>query len=272
MPNYNRFNISHFGFLLTIRKLLYFLFKINYQKLKELLLTLLKIPSVKISKSVFDFLNELKENNNRPWFNERKDRYLTIHSDMVTFADSLLEKMSHHDNIETMNGKQSLFRIYRDTRFSKNKQPYKNHWAGRMRRATKWLRGGYYYHIEPGGSFVAGGFWRPNSPDLKRIREELAADPDSFRKIINAPDFKTVFGELLGETVKTAPKGYSKDHPAIDLLRYKQFIVKHSFTDKEVLSADFADQMVDAFRHMRPFFDYMSDVLTTDSNGVPIED
>ena len=217
-------------------------------------------------------MKALRENNNRPWFNEHKDRYLAAHANMIAFADALIERMSHFDKIETMNGKQSLFRIYRDTRFSKNKQPYKNYFAGRMRRATKWLRGGYYYHLEPGASFVAGGFWRPNAPDLKRIREELAADPASLRNIISTPDFKKTFSALIGETVKTAPKGYKKDHPAIDLLRYKQFLVKHDFSDAEVLAPDFLEKAVDVFCHMRPFFDYMSDVLTTDSNGVPLED
>lgn len=227
---------------------------------------------MKIPATVFDFLNDLKENNNRPWFNEHKERYKENHTQMIAFADTLLEQMSHHDNIETMNGKQSLFRIYRDTRFSKDKQPYKNHWAGRMRRATKWLRGGYYYHIEPGASFLAGGFWRPNAPDLKRIREELAADPGTFRKIISTPAFEKTFGGLMGEQVKTAPKGYTKDHPAIDLLRYKQFIVRRAFTDEEVLSDQFIEKMVAAFSEMRPFFDFMSEVLTTDSNGVPLDD
>lgn len=230
------------------------------------------MKAVSIPKSTLNFIKELQKNNNRPWFTENKALYQAEHAHMVAFAEALIDEMSHHDQLVPMSGKQSLFRIYRDVRFSKDKSPYKNHFSGRLKRATKWLRGGYYYHIEPGNSFLGGGFWGPNSADLKRIREELAADPEPLRKIIAEPLFVETFGSLKGEQVKTAPKGYSKDHPSIDLLRYKQFIVSRPFTDKEVISSEFLEQVVQTFQNMRPFFDYMSDVLTTDSNGVPIED
>lgn len=220
-----------------------------------------------ITNSTLIFLKDLQENNNRPWFNTHKDRYLEAHAEMIVFAESLIERMSHHDEIETMTGKQSLYRIYRDTRFSKIKTPYKRSFGGRMRRATKFKRGGYYFEIEPGNSFIAGGFWRPNPADMKRIREELAADPDTFRNIITAPDFVDTFGGLLGEQVKTAPRGYTKDHPAIDLLRYKQFLVRRDFTDAQVLAPNFMEEAVKTYLTMHPFFNFMSDVLTTDSNG-----
>ena len=139
-----------------------------------------------------------------------------------------------------------------------------------MKRATVWLRGGYYYHIEPQGSFVAGGFWGPNSEDLLRIRQELAADSEPLQKIIQAPLFQEYFGELLGRKLKTAPRGFAKDHPNIDFLRYKQYLVKRTFTDKEVLAKDFQDEVVKTFRAMRPYFDFMSETLTTDLNGVAI--
>ncbi|MEM7104629.1 MAG: DUF2461 domain-containing protein [Bacteroidota bacterium] len=229
------------------------------------------MSTTSIPKSTFAFLKDLAANNHRPWFNEHKDRYTHAHEHMIAFAESLISEMSKHDNLEPMTGKKSLHRIYRDTRFSKDKTPYKKHFGGGLKRATKWLRGGYYYHIEPGNTIIAGGFWGPNSADLKRIREEIAADPDSLRKILASKKFKDTFGELHGEKVKTAPKGYSKDHPAIDLLRYKQFLVYRNFSDKEALSADFLKQAVQTFRNMRPFFDYMSEVLTTDANGIPIE-
>ena len=230
------------------------------------------MKDIRIPESAFKFLRDLAKNNNRPWFNENKERYLKEYNHMVDFVEVLLDEMSHHDKLEPMTGKKSMFRIYRDVRFSKDKSPYKNHFSGRMKRATKWLRGGYYYHIEPGNSFLAGGFWGPNSADLKRIREEIAADDKPLREIIAQPVFVDTFGELKGETVKTAPKGFSKDHPAIDLLRYKQLIVIRKFTNKEVTGPDFLAEMVQTFRNMRPFLDYMSEVLTTDSNGVPIED
>lgn len=215
---------------------------------------------------IFDFLKELKDNNNRPWFQENKERFLVVKENMQAFSNELLNAMSHHDEIERM----KIYRIYRDIRFSKDKTPYKAYLSGHFVRATKALRGGYYFHIEPNNSFVGGGFWNPSSPDLKRIRQDIASDPEQLRSIINAPQFKKTFGTLDGNQVKTAPKGYKKDHPAIDLLRYKQFLISHKFTDKEVLAPDFAAKASKVFEEMRPFFNYMSEVLTTDENGVPI--
>ena len=223
-----------------------------------------------LSKEVFDFLKLLKNNNNRDWFNAHKDLYLKNHQILIGYADSLIEKMSKFDNIETVSGKKSLYRIYRDTRFSKNKTPYKTHWGGFLARATNQLRGGYYFHIEPGNSFVGGGFWKPNPEDLKRIREDIAIDDSELRSILADKNFRNTFGELMGEQVKTAPKGYKKEHPAIDLLRHKQFLVMKKFTDKEVLADGYADNVVETFKAMRPFFDYMSVVLTTNANGEPL--
>ena len=223
-------------------------------------------------KSNLDFLHTLKANNDRDWFNQNKSLYQEQHGQVIAFADEVLTLMNNTDQIETPNGKKSIYRIYRDTRFSKDKTPYKTHWGGYFKRATAKLRGGYYFHIEPGNSFVGGGFWAPNAADMKRIREEIAANDQEFRSIISAKTFTNTFGELRGEQLKSAPKGYPKDHEAIDLLRYKQYLVMHKFTDKETLSPDFASNVVQVFEHMRPFFDYMSEVLTTDVNGVSIVD
>lgn len=221
-----------------------------------------------IPQSVLDFLKEIELNNNRVWFNENKPRYQEQQAHMKAFGEALLDEMSHHDHIERF----KLLRIYRDVRFSKNKLPYKKNMSGSMSRATQWLRGGYYFHIEPGNSFAAGGFWSPNSADLKRIRTEIEADDQPLRTIIADPIFQKTFGALQGEGVKTAPKGFSKEHPAIDLIRKKQFIVTRKFSDKEVTSGNFLSELDQTFRNMRPFFDYMSEVLTTDANGIPIED
>jgi uncharacterized protein (TIGR02453 family) len=223
-----------------------------------------------IPRSTLDFLSALRQNNNREWFNEHKARYRTEHQHMIDFAETLRDRLSHHDKLEPMTGKQILFRIYRDIRFSKDKRPYKTHFAGHLKRATKWLRGGYYFHISPGESMVGGGFWGPEKEDLLRIRQELAADAGPLRRIIADPEFRETFGELQGDTVKTAPKGFSRDHPNIDLIRHKQYVVRHDFTDAVVTSPGFMDQLVESFRRMRPFFDYMSEVLTTDANGQPI--
>lgn len=219
----------------------------------------------------FDFLKKVEKNNNREWFAKHKDLYLQVHQGVIEFADSVLLEMQNHDDIETASGKKSLYRIYRDVRFSKNKTPYNTHFAGGLRRATKQLRGGYYYHIEPGNSFVAGGFWGPNAQDIKHIREQVSSDPDTLNNILNEKTLKGTFGDLIGTQLKTAPRGFSIDDPAINLLRYKQFILKKSFSDKEVLSGNFHYKIVDAFIKMRPFFDYMSDILTTDLNGEFLE-
>ncbi|MDF2436408.1 MAG: hypothetical protein K0Q95_784 [Bacteroidota bacterium] len=221
-----------------------------------------------IPPGAIEFLKLVKKNNNRDWFNANKERYLKEHEAIIAFADDLLKEMNKHDHIETPSGKKSLHRIYRDTRFSKEKTPYKINWSGSFSRATKKLRGSYYFHIEPGNSFVGGGFWGPNPDDLKRIRQEIDYDAKPFRKVLNSKSFKETFGTLQGERLTSAPQGFKSDHPEIDLLRYKQFLLMKKFSDKEVLNPDFLKQVNDTFKKMRPFFDLMSEVLTTDSNGI----
>jgi uncharacterized protein (TIGR02453 family) len=224
-----------------------------------------------IKASAFNFLKDLEKNNTRDWFTENKKRYQLEHEEMISFADVLLAKMNEHDVIETPTGKKSLYRIYRDVRFSKDKSPYKTHWGGGFKRASKQRRGGYYFHIQRGGqSFIGGGFWAPNKEDLLRIREEIANDASEIREIINDPVFVSNFGTLDGEQLKTSPKGFDKEHPDVDLLRYKQFIFGRNFSDEEVLNPNFLEEANKTFQAMRPFFDYMSDVLTTDSNGESI--
>jgi uncharacterized protein (TIGR02453 family) len=224
-----------------------------------------------IYKSCFSFLNNLKKNNNREWFNAHKITYEKELGLMESFADALLQELNRHDLIETQSGKKSLHRIYRDIRFSKNKAPYKTNWSGNFKRATKYRRGGYYYHIEPGNnSFIAGGFWGPNAQDMKRIRDEIAFDDQPLRKILSSRSFIATFGELKGEQLKTAPKGFDAHHDAIDLLRYKQFLLIRKFTDQEVISETFLQEASQTFKNMRPFFDYMSEVLTTDLNGLAL--
>jgi len=228
------------------------------------------MPGQQINASGFKFLNRLKENNNRDWFAAHKDDFQKEQSNIEAFAGALLRELNTHDIIETTSGKKSLYRIYRDTRFSNNKTPYKTHWSGSFKRATKYRRGGYYFHIEPGNSYIAGGFFGPNPADLKLIRNDIAFDAAPLRAILNSESFISTFDVLRGEQVKTAPKGFSADHEAIDLLRYKQFLLVKHFTDEEVLSKDFVGLAGEAYRNMRPFFDYMSEVLTTDINGLTI--
>ncbi|MFT5595427.1 MAG: hypothetical protein ACI8QH_000208 [Flammeovirgaceae bacterium] len=222
-----------------------------------------------LDKSVFKFLKDIEKNNNRDWFAENKPTYVDAHEHFKALAETINAGMQKQDHIEKM----KLYRIYRDVRFSKNKAPYKNSFSGGFSRATKALRGGYYFHLQPAGkSMVGGGFWQPEASDLQRVREEIASDVAPLRKILNSASFKKHFGKLEGQQLKTAPKGYPKDHPDIDLLRYKSFVVSHYFTDEEVLSPGFAEEVLKYFKATRPFFDYMSEVLTTDINGASLLD
>ena len=214
------------------------------------------------------FLNKLKANNNRDWFNDNKKEFKLIETDVKRVYNQLFELLNVHDDIDKL----KLFRIYRDVRFSKNKQPYKTHFGGAFHRRKPELRGGYYLHIQPQNeSFIAIGFWEPNSEDLLRIRKEFEMDASVIREILTNKKFNVVWGNtFIGDEVKTAPKGFSKDHEAIDLIKKKQYIFTKKFTDKEVLSPDFVREVNKAFNTARPFFDYMSEVLTTDLNGVSI--
>jgi len=224
-----------------------------------------------ITKENFAFLKNLANNNNRDWFTENKPEFLKQQLNTTTFGDELISLLNEHDLIETPTGKKSLYRIYRDIRFSKDKTPYKSYWGMHFKRATKQLRGGYYLHIESGNkSFVGGGFWSPNKDDLQRVREEINLDASEIREIINSKSFIETFGTLDGEQLKTAPRGFDKEHPDVDLLRYKQFLFGKNFSDTEVLDKNFMKNVNTTFIAMRPFFDYMSSVLTTDLNGESI--
>lgn len=216
-----------------------------------------------ITKSTFEYLNDLKLNNNRDWFTENKKRFESENNLTKAFFTEVFSDLEKIDSIEKM----QVFRIYRDVRFSKDKLPYKNHFSVGFSRTKPMLRGGMYLHIENDASFVGGGFWEPNNEDLLRIRKELELDASDLRAIIADVTFKKFFGTLDGEELKTAPKNFDKTHPDIDLIRKKQFLVGRKFTNKEVLSPNFKEEVIATFAAMRPFFNYMSDVLTTDLNG-----
>ena len=216
-----------------------------------------------ILKSTLDFLKQIDQNNHREWFEAHKDQYLAAKANVEDFIGEVTLGLNQTDEIEM----HKLYRIYRDVRFSKDKTPYKNYMSGFFRRAGVERRGGYFFSIQTGKSMVGGGFYGPNKDDLKRIRKEFEQDGDTITKIITDPTFVKTFGELQGGGVKTAPQGFSKDHPNIKLIRKKQFYAMRSFSDKEVLSADFVPMVIDSFHAIRPFFDYMSEVLTTDLNG-----
>ena len=225
------------------------------------------MAAVVIKKASIDFLKKLGKNNSREWFAQHKDEYTEAHSNMIDFAGALLAEMNKHDQIETVSGKQSLFRIYKDVRFSKEKLPYNTHWNGGFKRATNKLRGSYYFHIQPGNSFVGGGFWGPNKDDMQRIRQDIYFNYPAWEKLLAGKTLVKTFGGLAGEQLKSAPRGFAKDHPGIGFLRYQQYLLKHDFTDEELLSPDFVKNVSDTFKKMRPFLDFMSEILTTDANG-----
>lgn len=217
-----------------------------------------------IPKETLPFLIKLSKNNNRDWFNDNKAEFKAIETKVKEAYNSLGELLNNHDQID----KVKVFRIYRDVRFSKNKLPYKTHFGGSFHRKKPELRGGYYLHIQPKNeSFIATGFWEPNKEELFRIRKEFEMDDSEIREILNQTKFKNTWGSFVGDELKTAPKGFDKEHQAIDLIRKKQFIFIKKYTDKEVNSKGFLDDVNTSFVNVRPFFDYMSDILTTNLNG-----
>ena len=217
-----------------------------------------------IPKETFTFLHDLKHNNNREWFNNHKTAFKEVEGEVRQFYNQLFELLKMHDEVDNF----KMFRIYRDVRFSKNKQPYKTHFGGSFHRRKPELRGGYYLHIQPNNeSFIATGFWEPNKEDLFRIRKEFETDASEMRSILYNKAFKKVWGDLVGDELKSAPRDFDKNHPDIDLIRKKQYIFTKKYKDSEVLSSNFIKEVNNSFRDIRPFFNYMSDVLTTNLNG-----
>jgi uncharacterized protein (TIGR02453 family) len=220
----------------------------------------------KINPDVLAFYKELDKNNNREWFEPQKSRYKGLEAEIKQYTEEIKNSLSTTDEID----RAKLFRIYRDVRFSKDKTPFKTHFGISFHRKKPHLRGGYYLHIAPGDTFIATGFWNPDKDDLYRIRKEMEVDAAELRDVIADNELKVYWGALQGDEVKTAPKGFSKEHADIDLIRKKQYLFIKKFTDKEVLSAGFQDQIITHFKAIRPFFDYMSNILTTDLNGVSL--
>jgi uncharacterized protein (TIGR02453 family) len=214
-------------------------------------------------KKTFEFLKQLEKNNTREWFALHKSEYDSVVKENKAFFNKIYTELQEHDNLKGIH----IFRIYRDVRFSKDPTPYKTNFGVGYSRSKPMLRGGYYIHLEPGNSFVGGGFWGPDAKDLLRIRKEFEISTAEIEKITSEETFIKYFGQIEGDAVKTAPRGFEKGHPAIDLIRKKQYVVRRKFTDKEVLSDGFQKEALLTLLAMRPFFDYMSEVLTTDLNG-----
>lgn len=222
---------------------------------------------MQFEKSSLQYLKDLKKNNNRDWFAETKPTFKKAQYNAKELYANIRENLEKHDEID----KFKLFRIYRDVRFSKDKTPYQPHFAGSFSRLGKELRGGYYLRIRPGESFLAGGFWQPEKDDILRIRKEIEQDASEIRGILEDKDFIKYFdGKFEGEELKTAPRGFDKTHPDVDLLRKKGFIAIRNFTDQDVLSEGFINELDKTYRALRPFFNLFSDILTTNLNGESI--
>jgi uncharacterized protein (TIGR02453 family) len=208
-----------------------------------------------IDKSTLDFLSKLKKNNNKEWFDKNRPIYETAKKNYYDFINELIQSISKFDSsVKHLDAKQCVFRINRDIRFSNDKTPYKTNMGADISPGGKKANTpGYYIHIQPGNSFLGGGMWQPPAPELSAIRQEIDYNTPEFKKILNNKDFKKYFGRLSEEDkVKTAPKGYEKTHPEIEILKLKSFLVIHDLKDSEVLSKDFIKQATTIFKAMHP--------------------
>ncbi len=220
-----------------------------------------------IRKPTLDFLRNLARNNDREWFAAHKDQYQLALTNASQFFDEVIAKLNTHDRIETPSAKQALYRIYKDVRFSKDSTPYNPRFAGHFSRTKPMLRGGYYLWIKPGESRLCCGFVYPNPDDLKRIRLDILDNYKRWNRLLSSKGIKSNFGDMQGDQVATVPRGFPREHPALDLLRYKQFWFERSFSDREVLAKGFVDELNRTYKSIRPFFDYMSEMLATGSTG-----
>ena len=205
--------------------------------------------------NIISFLKELSTNNNREWFEANKSSYLEAKESMELLVDQVIQRISAFDSsISGQEAKKCLFRIYRDVRFSKNKEPYKtNMGAFIVPGGKKSGKAGYYIHIEPNKSFLGGGIYMPESKILKLVREEIMYGIDEFHGIIGNPDFKAVFPEIYGEKLKRPPKGFPADFKDIELLKMKSFALMHPVNDQETESDILIDKASQVFKQMMPF-------------------
>jgi uncharacterized protein (TIGR02453 family) len=215
-----------------------------------------------IKKSTLDFLTGIKSNNHRDWFLANRPLYLDAKDNFESFVQTIIDKIVLFEPImKGLEAKSCVFRINRDIRFSKDKSPYKSHFGAFIVRGGKQngdKYAGYYFHIEPGKSIMAGGAYTPPAPWLSAIREKISDSPEEFIKITSAKEFVKYFGSVDGEKLKTAPKGYPKDHPHIELLKFKSYLVVNEASDKLVLSNDFLDHVINVFKTMKPLNDYLN--------------
>jgi uncharacterized protein (TIGR02453 family) len=218
------------------------------------------------SKELFDYLRELKRNNRRDWFEKHKDRYeVYVKYPLLGFIGSFgpsLSKISPSFLSDTRPMGGSMFRIYRDTRFSKDKTPYKTHAAAQFRhRVGKDVHApGFYLHLEPGGVFAGGGLWRPETQVAGQIRDAMVNRPSEWMSIVSKPAFKKTC-KFEGEKLSRPPHGYDKNHPMIEWLKYKDFTFFTEFTEKEACSSDFMEKVANCFKTGRDLMGFLTGAL-----------
>lgn len=207
-----------------------------------------------ITRPTLQFLKELRENNRREWFDPNRDRYRAAASEFETCISLLIPRIARFDEgIAGLTAPQCIFRFYRDVRFSRDKSPYKTHLGAWMVRGGRKSEGaGYYVHIEPGGSFLAGGAYMPEKGWLLAIRQEIQRNGDELIQIIEGKNFKKQFPGLEGERLQRPPQGFSPDDPYIELLKHKSLLASHRIPDSVVLSQDFAGYCETVFRALHP--------------------
>ena len=215
--------------------------------------------------AILKFLKAIAKNNDREWFEKNKPTYLLVKANFEDFLEAFHVELVKFDySLGGLNPRKMGFRIYRDVRFSKDKRPYKiNMGAGFSENGKMEQEPGYYIHIEPGNkSFLAGGIYMPDAPNLAKIRQEIDYNTKGFLKILNDKKFKKLFPKLGDfDKLKTAPKGYPKDHPHLDILRHKSFVVSHSFTDVEVKDKNFIKSVADVCKTLKPLNDFLKEAL-----------
>ena len=216
-------------------------------------------------KTITTFLKKISKNNNRDWFEKNKDQYLEAKEQFEEFVTALLGNMTKFDSrLVGLNPKKLTFRIYRDVRFSKDKRPYKTNMGATFSPGGKLMnKPGYYLHIEPENkSFVAGGLYMPAPEDVASVRQEIDYNGKKLEAIFKKPEFKKYYkGFDVFDQLKKAPKGYAPDHPYIEWLKMKSFIVTHNFKDSDVLGRNFLKETAAAFKTMKSFNDFLDEAI-----------
>lgn len=211
-----------------------------------------------------NFLKELKDNNNKEWFDANRKTYDKARKSFLTLTQTIIDGIATFDSELTgVEAKQCVFRINRDIRFSKDKTPYKTNLGALMGAGGKKSEGtGYYLHIDAEKGFVGGGMYMPSADKLAAIRQEIDYNPKPLEKLIATDDFKNTFGEIHGDRLKTAPKGYPKDHPNINLLQLKSFYVLKEYKPNEVIAENYVSQALETYRKAYEFNKYLKEAIS----------